>query len=149
MLRLQKYLSQSGVCSRRKAEEYIAQGLVFVNGQPAEIGQSIEENVDVVTFGGEMVREQEQQVYYKFNKPYGIVTTCKTDGQSSIMDVVKVPERVFPIGRLDKNTTGLILLTNDGRLSNYLIHPRYEHQKEYVVEVYGKIDDAALEAMSR
>ena len=148
-MRLQKYLSQSGICSRRKAEEYIAQGLVLVNGVPAEIGQSIEEGVDSVTFDGQMIQAQEEQVYYKFNKPYGIVTTCKRDGESSIMDVVKVPERVFPIGRLDKNTTGLILLTNDGRLSNYLIHPRYEHQKEYVVEVYGKIDDTALDSMSK
>jgi 23S rRNA pseudouridine2605 synthase/23S rRNA pseudouridine2604 synthase len=148
-MRLQKYLSQAGICSRRKAEEYIAQGLILINGTPATIGQSIDETVDVVTYDGKMVAAQEQQVYYKFNKPYGIVTTCKLDGQSSIMDIINVKERIFPIGRLDKNTTGLILMTNDGRLSNYLIHPRYEHEKEYVVEVYGKIDDAALEAMAQ
>lgn len=148
MMRLQKYLSQSGVCSRRKAEEYINQGLVLVNDAPATIGQSIDPEKDTITFQGEMVEAQEQQVYYKFNKPYGIVTTCKRDGESSIMDVIRVPERVFPVGRLDKNTTGLILLTNDGRLSNYLMHPRYEHEKEYVVEVYGRIEDEALRQMS-
>ncbi|EKD29886.1 MAG: RluB, partial [uncultured bacterium (gcode 4)] len=76
-----------------------------------------------------------------------IISTCKQDGESSILDIVDIPERVFPIGRLDKETTGLILLTNDGRLSNYLMHPRYEHEKEYSVEVYGKIDDEALEDM--
>ncbi len=149
MLRLQKYLSQAGICSRRKAEEYIDQGLVLINGIPATIGQSVDPTKDTITFAGEMVAAQEQLVYYKFNKPYGIVTTCKRDGESSIMDVMKVPERVFPIGRLDKNTTGLIVLTNDGRLSNYLMHPRYEHEKEYVVETYGRIEDNDLDLMSQ
>jgi pseudouridine synthase len=90
-------------------------------------------------------------VYYVFNKPRGIVTTCASpkDGDTAILDIVDIPERVFPIGRLDKETTGLIILTNDGRLSNYLMHPRYEHEKEYVVEVYGKIEDEALEKMRR
>ena len=79
------------------------------------------------------------------------MTTCLSgqDGEEGIMDIIDVPERVFPIGRLDKETTGLILLTNDGRLSNYLIHPRYEHEKEYIVEVYGKIDDESLEKMRK
>lgn len=96
-MRLQKYLSQAGICSRRKAEEYIEKGQIFINGKVAEIGQSIDETVDVVTFDGQMVTAQEQQVYYKFNKPYGIVTTCKLDGQSSIMDIIRVKERIFPI----------------------------------------------------
>ena len=79
------------------------------------------------------------------------MTTCLSgkDDEQGIMDVVNIPERVFPIGRLDKETTGLIILTNDGRLSNYLMHPRYEHEKEYVVEVYGKMDDEALERMRK
>lgn len=93
--------------------------------------------------------DQENLVYYVFNKPRGIVTTCLSGNpdEKGILDIVQFSERVFPIGRLDKETTGLIILTNDGRLSNYLMHPRYEHEKEYVVEVYGKIDDEGLERM--
>lgn len=79
------------------------------------------------------------------------MTTCLSGraDETGIMDIVDIPERVFPIGRLDKDTTGLIILTNDGRLSNYLMHPRYEHEKEYVVEAYGKIEDEALEKMMK
>lgn len=78
------------------------------------------------------------------------MTTCLSgkDNEKGILDIVDIPERVFPVGRLDKETTGLILLTNDGRLSNYLMHPRYEHEKEYIVEVYGRIEDEALERMA-
>lgn len=147
-IRLQKYLSQAGICSRRKAEEYIEAGLVFVNWEKAKIGQSVDEDVDKITLKNEEIKLIQTNVYYKLNKPYWIITTCRQDGETGILDIVDIPERVFPIGRLDKNTTGLILLTNDGRLSNYLIHPRYEHEKEYVVEVYGKIWDEELETMS-
>lgn len=79
------------------------------------------------------------------------MTTCLSGraDETGIMDIVDIPERVFPIGRLDKDTTGLIILTNDGRLSNYIMHPRYEHEKEYVVEAYGKIEDEALEKMMK
>jgi len=98
----------------------------------------------------QVIKDQENLVYYVFNKPRDVVTTCLSgkDDEKGILDVVNIPERVFPIGRLDKETTGLIILTNDGRLTNYLMHPRYEHEKEYVVEVYGKIDDEALEKMA-
>ncbi len=150
-MKLQKYLSQAGVCSRRKAEEYIAKGLVMVNDQVAHIGQIIDPENDVVKIDNAIIREQDELVYYVFHKPRGVVTTCLSgrEDEVGIMDIVDIPERVFPIGRLDKDTTGLIILTNDGRLSNYLMHPRYEHEKEYVVEVYGKIEDEALEKMTR
>lgn len=147
-IRLQKYLSQSWICSRRKAEEYIRDGLILVNWKPAEIWQSINPDVDVVKMKNEEIKKLQNLVYYKLNKPYGIMTTCRQDWESSILDIVNIKERVFPIGRLDKNTTWLIILTNDGRLSNYLIHPRYEHEKEYIVEVYGKISDEELAQMS-
>ena len=94
------------------------------------------------------VHEVEEFVYYKVNKPRGIVTTCVSQGDTGILDILDIPERVFPIGRLDKDTTGLLILTNDGRLSNYLMHPRYEHEKEYLVEVYGGIEDHALVSLS-
>lgn len=147
-IRLQKYLSQAWICSRRKAEEYIRDGLVLVNWKTATIWQSIDPQVDEVKMKNEEIKALQEMVYYKLNKPYWIVTTCRQDWESSILDVVDIEERVFPIWRLDKNTTGLIILTNDWRLSNYLIHPRYEHEKEYVVEVYGKITDEALMQLS-
>lgn len=149
-MKLQKYLSHAGVCSRRKAEEYIAQGLVTVNGETAHIGQVIDPEKDEIRVDDQIIRDQEKLVYYIFNKPRGITTTLSPNAdEKGILDVVNFPERVFPIGRLDKETTGLLILTNDGRLSNYLIHPRYEHQKEYLVEVYGKIEDEALDRMRR
>jgi 16S rRNA U516 pseudouridylate synthase RsuA-like enzyme len=150
-VKLQKYLAHAGICSRRKAEEYIEAGLVTVNDIVAHIGQVIDPAVDAVKFSDKIIADQADLVYYVFNKPRDVVTTCLSgkDDEDGIMDVVDIPERVFPIGRLDKETTGLIILTNDGRLSNYLMHPRYEHEKEYVVEVYGKIDDEALDQMRK
>lgn len=147
-VRLQKYLSGAGVASRRKAEEFITRGLVKVNGETATLGMSVVPGVDRVEVGDEAVRETEEFVYYKINKPRGIVTTCVSRDDTGVLDIVDIPERVFPIGRLDKDTTGLLILTNDGRLSNRLMHPRYEHEKEYVVEIYGPITDAELSRMS-
>lgn len=149
-MKLQKHLSQAGICSRRKAEEHILAGLVRVNGEVAHIGQVVDPDVDTIDIDGQVVKEAESSVYYAFNKPRGVVTTNRsTPDEASILDYVNVPERVFPIGRLDKDTSGLLILTNDGRLSNYLMHPRYLHEKEYVVEVYGKVEDVALETMAR
>lgn len=147
-IRLQKYLSQAWICSRRKAEEYIESGQVFVNGKKAIIGQSVNPDLDKVTLGNKIVEDKQKYVYYKLNKPYGVVTTCKQDGESSILDVVDIEERVFPVWRLDKNSTWLIILTNDWRLSNYLMHPRYEHEKEYVVQTFWRIEDEDLRKMS-
>lgn len=150
-MKLQKYLAHAWVCSRRKAEEYIQKWLVSVNDIVAHIGQVIDPEKDIVKVDDTIIEDQENLVYYIFNKPRGVVTTCLSgkDDEKGIMDIVDIPERVFPIGRLDKETTGLIILTNDGRLSNYLMHPRYEHEKEYIVEVYGKIEDEALEKMRK
>jgi 23S rRNA pseudouridine2605 synthase/23S rRNA pseudouridine2604 synthase len=117
----------------------------------AHIGQVVDPEVDQIEFSNQVIKDQESLVYYVFNKPRDVVTTCLSgkDDEQGIMDIVNISERVFPIGRLDKETTGLIILTNDGRLSNYLMHPRYEHEKEYVVEVYGKIEDEALDRMRK
>ncbi|MDD2871372.1 MAG: pseudouridine synthase [Candidatus Gracilibacteria bacterium] len=146
-VRIQKYLSQAGICSRRKAEEYIDRGLVKVNGQVAKIGESVCPGIDEVILLDKAIEEQKKLVYYKLNKPRGIETTCAQHNEKNIVDIMDVPERVFPIGRLDKETTGLILMTNDGRLANYLMHPKYEHRKEYIVETFGPIDDKQLDAM--
>lgn len=147
-MRLQKYLSQAGICSRRKAEEYILQWQVFVNWQPAELGMSINPESDVIELWDTALELQKKYVYYVFYKPRGIETTCAQKWGSSIIDIISVPERVFPAGRLDKDSTWLILLTNDGRITNYLTHPRYWHEKEYVVEVFWSISDAALEKIA-
>ena len=148
-MRLQKYMSQAWICSRRKAEEFIERGLVKVNGVVATIWMQVESWNDLVELEWQAVEEQKNQVYYKINKPRGIITTCAEHGDQNIIDIVDIKERVFPIGRLDKESDGLILLTNDGRITNYLIHPRYEHEKEYLVETFGPIDDEALKKMSR
>ena len=148
-LRIQKYLSQAWICSRRKAEEYIERWLVEVNGKKANIWESIDPEKDTVTLKNQAVQEQKELVYYKMNKPRGIETTCAQNGKDSIIDIIDVWVRVFPVWRLDKETTWLILLTNDGRLANYLMHPRYEHKKEYLVEVFWPINDEALETMSK
>lgn len=148
-LRIHKYLSQSWICSRRKAEEYIERWLIKVNWEKAIIGQSIDPKLDVVTFDNIAVEEQRNFVYYKLNKPSWIVTTCANIWEKTILDIVDIKERVFPIWRLDKDTTGLILLTNDWRLANFLMHPRYEHEKEYVVETFWPVNDEQLESISR
>ncbi len=146
-IRIQKYLSQAWICSRRKAEEYIERWLVKVNGQVAKIGESICPWVDEVILLNKAIEEQKKLVYYKLNKPRWIETTCAQHNEKNIIDIMDVKERVFPIWRLDKDTTWLILMTNDGRLANYLMHPKYEHQKEYVVETFWPIDDKQLDDM--
>ena len=142
-------MSQAGICSRRKAEDYIERGLVKVNGQVAIIGMKVDPDNDKVELEGQAILEQQKQVYYKINKPRGIITTCAEFGDQNIIDIVDIPERVFPVWRLDKESDGLIILTNDGRITNYLIHPRYEHEKEYLVETFWPVSDDELKKMSR
>jgi len=146
-MRLQKYMSQAWICSRRKAEEYIEKWLVKVNGQVAKIGESICPETDKVELLDKAIEEQKNFVYYKLNKPRWIETTCAQNNEKNIVDIMDVKERVFPIWRLDKETTWLILMTNDGRLANFLMHPRYEHSKEYVVETFWSINDGQLDSM--
>ena len=148
MVRLQKYMSQAWICSRRKAEEYIGKWEVLVNGEIAHIGQSVNPEKDTVTLSKGAVLSQKKYVYYKYNKPRGVESTCAQKDGQSIVDIIDIPERVFPVGRLDKDSTGLIILTNDGRMTNYLTHPRYGHEKEYVVETFWPINDQQLDTMS-
>lgn len=134
-MRLQKFLAQRGVCSRRQAEELIMEGRVRVNNYTVrELGVKIDPEKDVVAVGKRVITRNDRKVYIAVNKPKGVITSC-SDGQGvSIMSLVQVPERVYPAGRLDKDSTGLVLLTNDGELAERLMHPRYGHEKEYVVE---------------
>jgi len=148
-VRLQKYMSWAWICSRRKAEEYIEKWQVTVNGQIAKIGESIIVWKDKVELLDKAIKEQKSFVYYKLNKPRWIETTCAQNNEKNIVDIMDVKERVFPIWRLDKESTWLILMTNDWRLANFLMHPRYEHSKEYVVETFWSISDEQLSIMSK
>lgn len=146
-LRLQKYMSQAWICSRRKAEEYILKGFVKINGEIAKIWQSIDTDIDKVEMLDNIIEDKKNLVYYKINKPRGIVTTCAEYWDKNIIDIIDIKERVFPIWRLDKESDWLILLTNDGRLTNYLIHPRYNHEKEYLVETFWPLTDNQLDRL--
>lgn len=146
-LRIHKYLSQAWFCSRRKAEEYISLGLIKVNWKIAKIGQTIDSNIDKVEMLDKAIKEQKELLYFKVNKPRWVVTTCANIWEKTILDVINIDQRVFPIWRLDKDTTWLILMTNDWRLANFLMHPRYNHEKQYIVETFEIIMDWALEKM--
>ncbi len=136
-IRIQKYLADCGVMSRRKAEEEITKGAVSINGHPALIGQKVRPGRDFVTYLGKTVVKNDKKIYLKLNKPRGYVSTMSDEkGRKCLADLVKnVPERVYPIGRLDLDSEGLILMTNDGELANAMMHPRSEIEKVYVVKV--------------
>lgn len=131
MERLQKILAQAGIASRRKCEALIAQGRVRVNGIVATLGMKADAEKDKITVDKKPIA-LEKKIYIMLNKPRGYVTTVSEEhGMKTVMDIVKVPQKIFPVGRLDKDTEGLLLLTNDGELANLLTHPRYRIEKEY------------------
>ncbi|MCL5410292.1 MAG: rRNA pseudouridine synthase [Patescibacteria group bacterium] len=137
LIRLNKFLSDQGICSRRAADEHILAGKVSVNGEKAHIGQKIDPEIQKVTFDSvEINPEKEKLVYYAVNKPKGVVSTANDEmNRKSVVDLVPQSPRVYPIGRLDKDSEGLMILTNDGELTNLLTHPKNKHEKEYEVVV--------------
>lgn len=140
--RLQKLLSQAGVASRREAERFITEGRVAVNGRiVTELGSKADPERDRITVDGQPVRPAEKKVYLILNKPVGYMTTLRDpEGRPIVTDLLKgLDVRVFPVGRLDYNTEGLLLLTNDGAWANRLAHPRHEVDKEYLVRVRGSV----------
>jgi len=150
--RLQKILSARGICSRRKAEEYIEQGLIKVNGKVATLGQKADPEKDKVEVDGKVVEERKEMLYYVLNKPKDIVTTNATRrNQTTVFDILpeKLRGKIFPVGRLDKDTTGLLLLTNDGVLAYRLTHPKFDHEKEYEVTTVRPITDGALKKLEK
>lgn len=150
MVRLQKFLSAAGVCSRRHGETLIRAGRVQVNGATvAELGAKVDSEHDRVAVDGVLVEPGRTAVYIALHKPPGYVTSCRHPGKRIVLDLVRVPQRVFPVGRLDKESTGLLLLTNDGRLHHRLSHPSFDHEKEYEVAVARPISDGALQRMAR
>jgi len=149
-MRLQKFLSAAGVCSRRKGEALISAGHVRVNGAVVtELGVKIDPDLDHVEVDGQTARLEKNLVYIALNKPGGYVTSCKHPGEMVVVDLVDIPERVYPVGRLDKDSTGLLLLTNDGRLHHRLSHPSFDHEKEYEVTTAKPISEGALEKLSK
>ncbi|WP_432709258.1 23S rRNA pseudouridine(2604) synthase RluF [Pedobacter sp.] len=148
--RLNKYISESGLCSRRAADRYIEQGNVFINGRKAKIGDKVLFG-DVVVVNGQTIepKQAENSILLAFNKPVGITSTTEPGVKSNIVDYVNYSERVFPIGRLDKDSQGLIFLTNNGDLVNKILRAGNAHEKEYIVTVNKPITDSFLEGMSK
>ena len=151
-IRLQKYFTDCGVLSRRAAEEEIKAGRVKVNGIVAQLGDKIDPEKDVVEYKGKRIEPTKGSdfVYILLNKPCGVVTSAKDEkGRLCVTDLVKCGKRVYPVGRLDLNSQGLILMTNDGELTNKLTHPRHEIPKIYEVDVVGKVTTEQLTVLNR
>lgn len=146
-VRINKFLSESGVCSRREADRYITEGKVKIDGKPAVMGSKVKPG-SKVTFCGKPVKNTMKRVLIALNKPVGIVCTTDTREPDNIVDFINYPTRIFPIGRLDKDSEGLILLTNDGDIVNDILRVRYGHEKEYVVTVNKEITREFIKGMS-
>lgn len=144
-MRLQKWIAASGICSRREAEQKIVNGCVFVNGKPiTELGTKIDPQCDEVMVDGVLCRV-EPFIYILYHKPIGVICTAKdTHGRDTVVDAISIPERVYPVGRLDKDSSGLLILTNDGEFTNAMIHPKYHIGKMYEVIVRGYPDEKFL-----
>ena len=149
--RLQKYLAECGIASRRKCEEYIIQGKVQVNGKKiTELGVKVNPEKDKITFEGKNVKQEERKVYILLNKPIGYVTTSDEQfGRDKVLDLVKVRERVVPVGRLDMYTSGALILTNDGDFVYKVTHPKHEITKTYTVTVKGIIKNEEVEQLRK
>lgn len=148
MERLQKVIALSGYTSRRKAEELISAGKVKVNGQIiTEMGYKVNFE-DYIEVEGNPLQTKEDKVYYLLNKPRGVVATVSDDkGRKTVVDLIKTTKRIYPVGRLDYDTTGLIILTNDGELTNYLTHPKNNIEKVYVAKIKGIINKEDLKKL--
>ncbi len=147
-MRINKFLSETGITSRRGADKFIDAGRVEINGQKAELGSKVEPG-DEVQVDGKVIQQPERAyVYLALNKPVGITSTTERHIEGNIVDFINHPERIFHVGRLDKDSEGLILMTNDGDIVNEILRAEHEHEKEYIVTVDKPVTDAFLESMS-
>jgi len=145
--RLQKYMASCGIASRRKCEELILKGLVKVNGDIiTELGFKVDPEKDKILYNNKEIKKEEDKIYILLNKPEGYITSVKDErGRKTILDIVKVKERIYPIGRLDYDTSGLLLLTNDGEIYNKIIHPRVQVDKIYIALCKGEFTKEEIE----
>ena len=149
-VRLNKFLSEKGICSRREADRLVDEGKVMVNGVCAVMGQKVSSADEMVVDGKKVSTKQVKPVLIAVNKPAGIVcTTARFEGEKNIVDMVKYPTRIYPIGRLDKESEGLILMTNLGDLANEISKASNSHEKEYVVTVNNQVTESFLDKMRR
>ena len=148
-LRLNKYISDSGICSRREADKYIEQGNVFINGKKAKVGEQVSER-DTVVVNGQIIEPKtaEDAIYIAFNKPVGIVSTTDSGEKDNMIDYISYGERIFPVGRLDKESQGLIFLTSNGDIVNKILRAGNKHEKEYIVTVNKPITDQFIDGMA-
>lgn len=146
-MRLNKFISETGSCSRREADRWIAEGRVAVNGQPATLGTQVGAG-DAVTVDGRPLAAPTRHVYLALNKPVGIICTTERQVAGNIIDFVNHPQRIFPVGRLDRDSCGLILLTNDGDIVNELLRVEHGHEKEYRVTVDRPVTELFLRCMA-
>jgi 23S rRNA pseudouridine2604 synthase len=144
---LNKYISETGICSRREADRWIEAGRVKINGKTAAKGNRVFEN-DLVTIDGKPLKSRPKSVFIALNKPAGITSTTDMSDKDNIIDFVAHKERIFPIGRLDKASTGLIFLTNDGDIVNEILRAENNHEKEYIVTVDKPVDNRFIKKMS-
>jgi 23S rRNA pseudouridine2604 synthase len=146
-VRLNKYISETGVCSRREADKWIEAGRVTCNGQLAALGTQIADG-DEVCIDGVPIGAKKKQIYIALNKPVGVTCTTEAEVEDNVIELVGYPERIFPIGRLDKDSEGLILLTNNGDIVNEILRSENNHEKEYIVTVDRPITDLSLQMMA-
>lgn len=146
-MRINKFLSETGITSRRGADKFIDAGRVTINGKPAELGSKVEAGDEVRVDGKVIEQPKQQYVYLVLNKPVGITSTTERHIEGNIVDFVNHPERIFHVGRLDKDSEGLILLTNDGDIVNEILRAENEHEKEYIVKVDMPITESFLAKM--
>lgn len=145
--RLNKAIAETGYCSRRAADKLIEEGIVMVNNKKVGLGVQVSSS-DIISVNGKVITKVQEQIYLLFNKPTGITCTTDLDIQGNIISFLDYPKRIFPIGRLDKPSEGLIFLTNDGDIVNKILRSRNNHEKEYVVGVNKKVTDWFLKKMS-
>lgn len=143
-IRINKYLAAKNICSRREADRLIEEGKIMLNDRVAVLGDKVNEN-DVV---GVKAKPEENYVYLAFNKPKNVITHSPQGEEIAINKIINFPKKVFPVGRLDKDSCGLIILTNDGRITDKLLNPKYEHQKEYIVHINEQVDAKFVKKMS-
>jgi pseudouridine synthase len=151
MIRLNKFLAAAGIASRRRCDDFILDGRVKVNGEIiTKLGHRIDEEIDRVAFDDKPVKPITEKIYIIFNKPKGIITSTDDPYErNTVLDMIPIKQRIFPVGRLDYDTTGLLLLTNDGPLTNKLIHPRYKIEKKYLVLLDKIVRPVALYHLRR